>query len=77
MIPKFIYIQQQASETQCDGMPTSLSSSPISSPILTTNSSIVYPQERLSSPYIDLSLTNSNNERLQLFQSLIHDRRRS
>lgn len=29
-------------------------------------------QQRLSSPYIDFSLTNSNHDRLQLFQSLIH-----
>jgi len=28
--------------------------------------------DELSSPFIDLSLTNSNNDRLQLFQSLIH-----
>ncbi len=52
--------QTTTSQTQCDG--------PNSSPIL-TNQSI---NQRLSSPYIDLSLTNSNNDRLQLFQSLIH-----
>jgi hypothetical protein len=66
-----VYLYQTTtSQTQCDGIPTS-SSSPISSPVQ-TNPSIDYPQQRLSSPYIDLSLTNSNNERLQLFQSLIH-----
>ena len=29
-------------------------------------------QRRLSSPYVDFSITNSNQDRLQLFQSLIH-----
>jgi hypothetical protein len=36
--------------------------------IISSNSS----QQKLSSPFRDLSLTNSNNDRLQLFQSLIH-----
>lgn len=57
------------SQTQCDGIPTRLiSPSPISPPVLT------HPpmDQRLTSPYMDLSLTNSNHDRLQLFQSLIH-----
>jgi len=57
------------SQTQCDGLSDQCSSSPspISSPI-----NLYDQQQRLSSPYIDFSLTNSNNDRLQLFQNLIH-----
>jgi len=51
------------SQTQCDR----ITSSPIQQ-----NSSNDCEQQRLSSPFRDLSLTNSNNDRLQLFQSLIH-----
>ncbi len=52
-----IYLTQTStSQTQCDRI---------------INSSNDH-QPRLSSPFIDLSLTNSNNDRLQLFQSLIH-----
>ncbi|CAF0901297.1 unnamed protein product [Adineta steineri] len=61
--------QTTTSQIQCDGIPIRIKSpSPITSPIL-MNSSI---NQRLSSPYIDLSITNSNNDRLQLFQNLIH-----
>ncbi len=57
------------SQTQCDELSDQCSSSPspISSPI-----NLYDQQQRLSSPYMDFSLTNSNNERLQLFQNLIH-----
>ncbi|CAF3421433.1 unnamed protein product [Rotaria socialis] len=61
--------QTTTSQIQCDGIPTP--SSPVSSPIL-INQSMDYSQQRISSPYTDLSLTNSNNDRSQLFQSLIH-----
>ncbi|UJR09492.1 hypothetical protein I4U23_013730 [Adineta vaga] len=61
--------QTTTSQTQCDGIPTRIISPlPITSPVLTSSSL----DQRLTSPYIDLSLTNSNNDRSQLFQSLIH-----
>jgi len=59
----------KTSQTQCDRISDtcSLSSSPISSPV-----NLYDQQQRLSSPYIDFGITNSNNDRLQLFQNLIH-----
>ncbi|CAF1123876.1 unnamed protein product [Adineta steineri] len=55
--------------TQCDRISDTCSSSPspISSPV-----HLYDQQQRLSSPYIDFSLTNSNNDRLHIFQNLIH-----
>ena len=59
--------QTTTSQTQCNGITNSSPSSPV-----LTNPSTDFQHERLSSPYIDLSLTNSNNDRIKLFQSLIH-----
>ena len=63
----------KTSHTQYDGISdtySSLTSSP-SSPISSSN--ILYDQQqRLSSPYIDFSLADSDNDRLRLFQNLIH-----
>ncbi|CAF3559365.1 unnamed protein product [Rotaria sp. Silwood1] len=65
--------QTTTSQIQCDGIPTSSSSS-ITSPIIInqSNDNQQQQQQQLSSPFIDLSLTNSNHDRSQLFQSLIH-----
>ncbi|CAF1094623.1 unnamed protein product [Rotaria sordida] len=64
--------QTTTSQIQCDGILTLTSlSSPITSPNI-INQINDYQQQNISSPYIDLSLTNSNNDRTQLFQSLIH-----
>ncbi|CAF4808757.1 unnamed protein product, partial [Rotaria sp. Silwood2] len=63
--------QTTTSQIQCDGISRSISSSPITSPVI-INQTNEYQQQRITSPYIDLSLTNSNNDRSQLFQSLIH-----
>ena len=63
--------QTATSEIQCNGTKISLSLSPISSPVIISSSND-YQQQRITSPYLDLSLTNSNNDRSQLFQSLIH-----
>ncbi|CAF4880794.1 unnamed protein product, partial [Rotaria magnacalcarata] len=62
----------KSTHTQYDGIsdrcsPLSSPASPISSP------AVLYDQQqKISSPYIDFSITNSNNDRLQLFQSLVH-----
>ena len=68
------------SQSQCDDISEgcSTSSSPrASSPITPSCSQPLQQQQqqqqaRLSSPYVDFSLTNSNHDRLQIFQGLIH-----
>ena len=57
------------SQTQCDELDdrSPSSPSPISSPV-----HLYDQQQRLTSPYLDFSLTNSNHDRLQVFQNLIH-----
>lgn len=71
------------SQNQCDdsldiharlnaSSPSSLSSSPgLNHPTLQIHNQ-QQNQQVLSSPYIDFSLTNSNNDRIQIFQTLIH-----
>ncbi|CAF1150826.1 unnamed protein product [Adineta ricciae] len=61
--------QTTTSQTQCDGVPLRIISPLPNAPPVLANPSL---DQRLTSPYMDLSLTNSNNDRLQLFQSLIH-----
>ena len=67
------------SHSQCDDISEgcSTSSSPRASSPASPSSAHQQQQQqqqqgRLSSPYVDFSLTNSNHDRLQIFQSLIH-----
>lgn len=59
----------KSSQTQCDRVSDSGSPSPSSR---SSPTHLFEQQQRLSSPYVDFSLTNSNHDRLQLFQNLIH-----
>ena len=59
-----------SSETQCDGLHSILAERNTHS--LPSKSERIDDRQRLSTPYIDLALTNENHARLQLFQDLIH-----
>ncbi|UJR36636.1 hypothetical protein I4U23_029355 [Adineta vaga] len=60
----------KTSQTQCDRISDTCSSP--SSSVSSPGHLYDHQQQRLSSPYMEFSLTNSNNDRLQIFQNLIH-----
>ena len=70
----FDYKHNQTQSDEIDNICSTVSSPRRSSasPTPLVLPSMQQVQQRLSSPYVDFSLTNGNHDRLQLFQSLIH-----